>query len=233
MDSINKLSAADHHLMMEKLEIKSLRPGPSGNPKDSNAANSDEAEVVDYELPALLAFSNGRRVTSREQWKERREEILENFNSEMYGRLPEKLPGVEWKTVSEKDTLVGKYPVKVTELLGVVDNSAYPAIQVNIEMTLTTPLNAENAVPVILKFDWNWPAGFLPKDPKPNPWQEQLLAQNWGYASLIPTSFQADNGAGLREGIIGLVNKGEPRKTDDLGNAPRLGMGCGQSDGLF
>src|SRR5437660_10894606 len=39
----------------------------------------------------------------------------------------------------------------------------------------------------------------------------------WGYATLSPTSVQADNGAGLTEGIIGLVNKGQPRKPDDWG----------------
>jgi hypothetical protein len=44
-----------------------------------------------------------------------------------------------------------------------------------------------------------------------------VLAKGWGYAILIPTSFQADNGEGLAEGIIGLVNKGQPRKLDDWG----------------
>ena len=34
---------------------------------------------------------------------------------------------------------------------------------------------------------------------------------------ITPTSIQADNGAGLTQGIIGLVNKGQPRKPDDWG----------------
>ncbi len=41
--------------------------------------------------------------------------------------------------------------------------------------------------------------------------------QTLGYASLVPTSVQADNGAGLTEGIIGLVNKGQPRSLEDWG----------------
>src|SRR5207342_234379 len=54
--------------------------------------------------------------------------------------------------------------------------------------------------------------------PPPGPtWQEQLLAKGWGYAILIPTSYQADNGAGLTSGIIGLSNKGQPRRPDDWG----------------
>ncbi len=48
-------------------------------------------------------------------------------------------------------------------------------------------------------------------------WQQQVLAKGWGYASLVPTSVQADNGQGLTQGIIGLVNKGQLRKLDDWG----------------
>ncbi|MES2648970.1 MAG: acetylxylan esterase [Bacteroidota bacterium] len=46
---------------------------------------------------------------------------------------------------------------------------------------------------------------------------EQLLAAGWGYVTIDPNSIQADNGAGLTRGIIGLVNKGQPRKPDDWG----------------
>ena len=35
---------------------------------------------------------------------------------------------------------------------------------------------------------------------------------------INPGSIQADNGAGLTKGIIGLVNKGQPRKPDDWGS---------------
>jgi hypothetical protein len=53
-------------------------------------------------------------------------------------------------------------------------------------------------------------------EPGPS-WQAQVLAKGWGFATLNPASIQADNGAGLRKGVIGLVNKGEPRKPDDWG----------------
>ena len=48
-------------------------------------------------------------------------------------------------------------------------------------------------------------------------WQQQVLAKGWGYAIIVPNSIQADNGAGLTSGIIGLCNKGQPRKPDDWG----------------
>jgi hypothetical protein len=50
------------------------------------------------------------------------------------------------------------------------------------------------------------------------PSTEQLIAAGWGYAMIDPSSIQADNGAGLTRGIIGLVNKGQPRKPDDWGS---------------
>jgi hypothetical protein len=48
-------------------------------------------------------------------------------------------------------------------------------------------------------------------------WQQQVLARGWGYAMITPTTIQPDNGAGLSRGIIGLMNRGQPRQPDDWG----------------
>ena len=45
----------------------------------------------------------------------------------------------------------------------------------------------------------------------------QLVADGWAVAQIDPTAVQADNGAGLTRGVIGLVNKGQPRKPEDWG----------------
>lgn len=232
LDSINRLNTADHKLMMDKLGIESLRPGPSGDPNAPNAANSDESKVRSFELPELLNFNNGTTVSSVSQWEERRLEIYEAFDTEVYGRFPEKIPEVHWKVIAEKDSVIGQYPVVVQKLLGVVDNTSYPSIKVSIELTLTLPTDYKK-VPVILKFDWQFPAGFNPASQQKIPWQEQLLAEGFGYASLIPTSYQADNGAGLSSGIIGLVNKGEPRKLEDWGTLKAWAWGASRALDYF
>lgn len=231
-DSIYRLSEQNHQLMLKELGIESLRPGPSGNPNDPNAANSDESKVSEYKLPDLLISKDGSKVNSVSEWEKRRLEIKEDFDAEVYGRFPENIPAVNWKVVSRKDSIIGKYPVLIEELLGVVDNSTYPEIEVEIKMTLTLPRNIHKRVPVILKFDWNF-SGSRRDEQKKNPWQEQILAENWGYASLIPTSYQADNGAGLRKGIIGLVNKGEPRKLDDWGTLKAWAWGASRALDYF
>ncbi len=223
-DSINRLSSEDHQLMMTRLGITSLRPGPSGNPTAPNAANSDESKASPYtSLPDPLIFEDGSPVKKAQDWEKRKVEIAGLFDEEVYGHLPKNIPGIAWLVVQERDSLIGNFPVKIKSLKGFVDNSGFPAIEVAIDLTVTTPAASAKPVPLVLEFGWNFPAGFQrPAQVGPS-WQEQLLAQGWGYAIIIPTSFQADNGAGLRSGIIGLVNKGEPRKL----NGERFGLGPG------
>src|SRR5690606_29396789 len=140
-DSIANLSAIDHAQMKEQLGISiPNRPGPSGDPSAPNAANSDESKVNNYTLPDPLLLKNGKRVkTSKDWWEKRRPEIVEDFNTEIYGRLPENIPSVSWKLISVKDTVIGSYAIKEKTLSGVVDNTDFPGITVEIEMVLATP----------------------------------------------------------------------------------------------
>jgi (4-O-methyl)-D-glucuronate---lignin esterase len=61
------------------------------------------------------------------------------------------------------------------------------------------------------------------------PATEQLIVDGWGFAFLSPGSIQADNGAGLTKGIIGLVNQGQPRKPDDWGALRAWGWGASRA----
>jgi hypothetical protein len=214
----------DHQRMMELLQIKALRPG--ANPNDARAANAvnyDEAKANPYpNLPDPLLLRNGKRVTSAKVWwSQRRPEIIEDFDREVYGRVPRNVPKVRWEIVSTTSEKNGAVPIVVKKLVGHADNSSYSAISVDIQLTLTTPANAAGPVPLMMEFGFVFPPGFRPPPgftPPPGPtWQEQLLAKGWGYAILIPNSYQADNGAGLTSGIIGLGNKGQPRRPDDWG----------------
>lgn len=220
----------DHQRLLELLDISSLRQGPDGNPKSPNAANFDESKVSpNLKLPDPLVLKSGEKVSTAEVWwKKRRPEIVEDFDREIYGRVPKDTPKVKWEamtiTTEEKDGV----PVITKKLVGHVDNSSYPLIHVDIQLTLTTPEKASGPVPVMMEFGLSpevWEAlknrlseaqraALVGSGPS---WQQQVLAMGWGYATLIPTSVQADNGAGLTEGIIGLVNKGRPRQLDDWG----------------
>ena len=60
----------------------------------------------------------------------------------------------------------------------------------------------------------------------PSTWE--LIAAGWGFATIDPQSIQADNGAGLTQGIIGLVNKGQPRTPNQWGSLRAWGWGAGR-----
>jgi hypothetical protein len=224
--------------MMEQLGITKLRPGRNGNPNaTNNPANYDPAKANPFpDLPEVLTLKNGQKVTTGEMWwKQRRPEIVEDFEREVIGRVPKDVPKVTWTiTTQAVDRVVGEIPVIAKQLVGHVDNSACPSIYVDIQMTLVTPANAKGRVPVLMMFGGFGGAGFprRPGEPAPTnrfgafgggnfadpPSTEQLIAAGWGYATIVPNSIQADNGAGLIKGIIGLCNKGQPRKPDDWGS---------------
>lgn len=223
----------DHRNMMDQLGIVSLRPGADGWAAAGapGAANYDPEKADPFpDLPDPLTLKDGREVTTAAiWWNERRPEIVEDFEREVYGRIPDDVPGVTWSVVRQSNNgVVGGIPVIGKQLVGQVDNSAYPAIIVDIAMVLVTPANAPQPVPVLMMFGGRdmslpGPAGSTTPEEETGtpsevpPSTEQLIAAGWGYAFIDPSSIQADNGAGLTLGIIGLVNHGQPRKPDDWG----------------
>src|SRR5580692_884255 len=264
----------DHKRTMDLLHITELRKGKAGRDKtDPNFANYDESKANPYpDLPDPLTLKNGKKVTkASDWWSKRRPEIVEDFDREVYGRVPKVTPKVKWEVSNTTTGKNGDVDIITKQLVGVVDNSMDPDIEVKIALTLTTPADAKGPVPVVMQFGGGFGApgagrgAEVPAGPPYGPnafnappagrgaaaagagragaagagaaagrgagagfgaggrgptgptWQQQVLAKGWGYASLNPGSIQADNGAGLTLGIIGLVNKGQPRKLDDWG----------------
>src|SRR5439155_16360577 len=157
---------------------------------------------------------------------ERRPEIVEDFEREVIGRVPRNAPRVTWSVTDTAKWTMASHPVVGRQLAGHADNAAYPAIGVDIQMAVVLPAGMKAPVPVMIMFG----RGVLPQpgdaassggrgqagvnDPPPT---EQLIAAGWGFASVSPTSIQADNGAGLTRRIVGLVNRGQPRSPEDWG----------------
>ena len=238
--NIKRLTELDYQNMLNQLHIDSTRPGPSGNPQAPNAANADESKATPYPLlPNPLILNNGQPVTTTKiWWEQRRPEIVEYFDREIYGRVPKNVPKVTWELVSTTYDTSNHVPAITKKLIGHVDNAADTSIKVNIDLTLSTPANIKTPVPVIMEFGFVFPPGFkFPPPPPGTPvepsWQQQLLEKGWGYAIIIPTSYQADNGAGLTQGIIGLVNKGQPRKPDDWGTLRAWAWGASRAVDYF
>ena len=103
---IQRLSLEDRQHMMDLLQIKSLRMGPTSRnepqPGRSGLVNYDESKANPYpNLPDPLVLKNGKKVTtSKVWWSQRRPEIVEEFDREVYGRIPKKTPKVKWEVTS-------------------------------------------------------------------------------------------------------------------------------------
>jgi hypothetical protein len=269
----------DHKRTMDLLHIPELRRGKAGRDKsDPNFANYDEAKANPYpNLPDPLTLKNGKKITkASDWWSKRRPEIVEDFDREVYGRVPGNVPKVKWEVAGTTTGKNGDVEIVTKQLVGVVDNTMDPDIEVRIALTLTTPANAKTPVPVIMQFGGGFggmggargaepPAGppygpnaysVIPAARGPLPgaapgagrglapgaggrgpagptWQQQALARGWGYAALNPGSIQADNGAGLTLGIIGLCNKGQARKLDDWGALRAWAWGASRAIDYF
>ena len=257
----------DHRNMMEQLGIEALRPGASGDENAPDHANYDELLANPYPtLPDPLTLNDGEKVTTASLWwSRRRPEIVAALEKDVYGRIPNGVPKVTWRVEVRGTGKLGGYPIVYRRLVGHVDNSAYPAVSVDIPVTLVLPAAARKRVPVLIML-WFGPIPVPPTEPsdpeldelngalrsalvsvdpslravfrshpdvallsrspfspmRPNadggaPSIVQLIAAGWGFAVLDPTAVQADNGAGLTRGIIGLTNRGQPRTPDQWG----------------
>jgi len=140
---------AERQRIMNQLKISAIPPGAVSSSPDTY----NEATANPYpNLPDPLTLKSGQKVTTASVWRgKRRAELLEDFQREIYGRTP-KTPKVTWAVVSTTTGTNGDTPIVTKQLLGTVDNSAYPAIKVEIQATLNTPANASAPVPVIVIF---------------------------------------------------------------------------------
>jgi len=213
----------DHQNMMGQLGIKALRPGKSGS--NQTGPGFDEATANEWmpTMPDALKMKNGTRVTAPEQWAQRRAEILEDFEREVYGRIPANVPKVTWEVTNTTEGNAGGFQTVSKTLVGHVDNSGFPEITVDIQASFTVPANAQAPVPVLIQFGGGFGGGMG------GGVAQQALSHGWGYGSINPGSIQADMGGNaLRQGIIGLTNKGKPRKPDDWGALRAWGWGVGR-----
>jgi len=232
--AIAAASAAERDRELKLLGIAEMQPSATaydiGKPGN---ANYDEAKANPYPiLPDVLTLNDGTKVTKPAQWKKRREEIKAMFDENVYGKYPAHIPGVSWNVDSVEEMTVLGVPAIVKHITGHVDNSSCPAITVEIHADVVTPASAKGKkVPVIIGGGSIRPRPAFAR-PAPAPGQvvhllsappdapdsaKLLLEHGWGFVGRNLNEVQADNGAGLDKGIIGLVNRGQPRKLDDWG----------------
>ncbi len=200
-------------------------------------SNYDESKAGGYTLPDPLILKNGQPVNDAETWfKQRRPEILNDYLTEIYGRIPDNAPEVKFEVI-ETDTNVLNGTAVMKRVVGRIGGRDNPAISV----TMQTPARVTGPVPMVVVVS---PGGFGggPRSGATNtssfasaqtngpgargggPVQggfgggapvEDIIARGWGYATVGVNSIQADRN-NFTNGVIGMtLSPGEARPAPD------------------
>lgn len=215
------------------IDPATMRKGADGNNPDApNAANYDEAKVRAYTLPSLMGDTPPRNAA---QWAKRRAELVHLVEDNFIGRMPDaaKRVTITWTTLKTETKDLGGVPAVVRTMRGATampDGRKGPVI----EAEITTPAKPAGRMPAVIDYTFIFPANFrrpaatdgsVPPPPPPSP-AVAALKRGWAYVAYYPYSVQADNGAGLTGGIIGLVNGGKPREPNEWGVLRAWGWGA-------
>lgn len=200
-----------------------LRGGPSGNAGDPNAANADESKVALYGLPPLFSTSS---VPSPEGWTERRAELARLVEDNWVGRIPDIVSQfrIQWN----KERTSGPAGTEAEQWIGQViapDGRMGPTI----DAIVTFPAKAEG-VPAFMEYTYVWPGGRAPNfggnGPRPPDSVQTALDHGFAHVAYRPQMLQADNGAQMQQGVIGLARW--PREKTDWGALRAWAWGASQ-----
>ena len=191
----------------------------------------DSARIGVYDELSLTVTASGEQITTAEAWNSRmRPQILQAVQQELYGMMPAadavKVTFSKTDYVAPQNGGFGfgfgapaggsaqqapQYPSKMYTLTGEIDCSSYPQVRNKpvISATLRLPENITKPVPVMIVIGWSFMSDTY--------WQ-MAAPHGWGVCMFDPNTIQPDNGAGLTSYLIGLLNKGQWRKPDDIGS---------------
>jgi hypothetical protein len=233
----------DHDQMMEQLGQTYPVTSPSeGAPNKSsyNTARSafgiwtnyvnewepggDYFSGVRFYQPLALHDLSG---LTPQTWPQRRNRIFEEVQK-IYGYIPPEAANlkIEWSVgePTEVKEIIGRdgkatptTPFRQYILTGKIDPATYPAVR-NIPvisgiLRIPAHLPESKKVPVVINYAWSFGGRMLCDE---DLWKV-MAPENIGVLYFNPTALQPDNGAGLTNYLIGLVNKGEWRKPSDWG----------------
>jgi hypothetical protein len=191
----------------------SLGKDPNGNTlrlatKTGHVSNYDEDKIRPYSLPDPLVFANGTRVRDATAWKRRREELIQLYETDIFGRIPADAPKVTWVKVPMQGTFPGDLGTAfVTAKIGEGQDAPRMMLSINY------PQGERRPVPMILAIQFGGDGAPVPSPPVAG----EILARGWGYATLGYLDIQPDKVDTFDKGVIGATPSSKHRTPDSWG----------------
>jgi len=192
--------------------------------KNQMEFNYYEEKVPSYVLPEVLTTSKGKKIKNARMWEKiRRNEILELFRENVYGRVPTTPYTKSFRLVKEdKNAMGGDATLKQVDITINSDGKS-----LDIHLTLFIPNKSPKPVPSFLLIDNRGPENTDPlRLVKSEFWPaEEAIARGYAIAVFSNADVDPDNFDEFKNGIHGLLDRGE-RKPDSWGTIAAWAWGA-------
>ena len=195
----------------------------AGHAQEADEANYDESKIPPYTLPALLKTSDGREITTVQQWEQtRRPELLSVFAEQVYGKMPADKVDVSYKKLDDNHSAVnGSATRKQIEI-----TFSHNGIERKALLLMYLPNHVKTKVPVFLHFNFQGnqtvssdpdiiPSQYSdrPRGNQASRWPvEKIIDAGYGLATVHYFDFFPDSKDRYAESILALF--GHPSEGD-------------------
>jgi hypothetical protein len=173
---------------------------------------ADAPDMPAYTLPELLTATDGKKITTDDEWKSiRRPEILELFRKHVYGRVPDTPYEQSFKVVGEDPNAMGG--AATLKQIDIIVTAGAKSLVIQLE--LFVPNKAAKPVPTFLLICNRGRENIDPtRKVKSAFWPaEEVIARGYGIAAFNNADVDPDTDDGFKNGIHGLLDRG-PRPPD-------------------
>lgn len=199
--------------------------------KNQPDINYHEDRVPQYTLPEVLINSKGSRIQNASAWEtDRRQEVLELFRQNVYGRVPSTSYTKNFRVVNEDRNAVGG--AATLKQVEITINSGERELVIH--LTLFVPNNAPHPVPAFLLINNRDPKNTDPtRQVRSEFWPvEEVIARGYAISVFYNDDVDPDNFDDFRNGIHGILDRGE-RKDDSWGTLAAWAWGASRCMDYF
>lgn len=207
-------------------EVTSWKASPDLVAKLSKArtdVNYYEANVQKFDLPDPLTGTDGKKIDDPVAWEKRREEILDLFRTNVYGRIPDTKYNQQFRIIkTDNKALEGSATLKQVDII-ISSGEKELAIHLNIFV----PNNIKDPAPAFLLINNRGQEVADPsREKKSEFWPvEEVIERGYAIAVFNNSDIDPDNFDDFKNGIHGMLDNGN-RTGDSWGTLAAWAWGA-------